>query len=97
MVQQRILIGFVGGGIRLAGTLVALTRTGTVVRCSEDLEPGTTGRLGITDGHEIVRIGAVVRRRIPRLGLHFKFVKMTSVDRDKLRQLLHQLARSPSA
>jgi hypothetical protein len=38
-----------------------------------------------------------VRRRIARLGLHFKFVKMTSVDRDKLRQLLHQLARSPSA
>jgi len=68
-----------------------------VVRCSEDLEPGTTGRLGITDGHEIVRIGAVVRRRIPRLGLHLKFVKMSSIDPDKLRQLLHQLARSPSA
>jgi hypothetical protein len=38
-----------------------------------------------------------VRRRIPRLGLHFKFVKISSIDRDKLRQLLHQLARSPSA
>ncbi len=89
-------MGFVGNGRRFTGDLVAFSKSGIVMRCSEDLPPGTVGRLGISAGHEIVRVLVTVRRRIPRVGLHFKFVKMTSRDRQLLRSLLRGVANSHS-
>jgi hypothetical protein len=41
-------------------------------------------------GTEIFRVVAVVRRRIARVGLHFKFLRMSSYDRTLLRRLLQQ-------
>ena len=90
--QQRTLAGFIGSGARLAGELVALSKKGAVICCSENAEPGTMGHLGIPIGHEMFRAVAMVRRRVPRVGIHFKFVKMSTRNR----HLLHRLIMTAS-
>ncbi len=92
--RWNIPVGFISGERRFVGCLVALTRNGLIMRCTEDLRPGTIGRLGIALGPEIFRAVAVVRRRIPGVGLHFKFTRMSSYDRMLLRHLLHQIGRT---
>lgn len=81
MKGQRILAGFIGGGLALTGNVVATSRTGIVIGCSEDIPPGTIGRLGISLGQDVIRIGAEMQRRIPRVGLHFRFVRMSGHGR----------------
>lgn len=89
-------MGFLGVGVRVTGDLVDLSTTGILVRCSEDLEPGTMYRLGIPLGHETVRIVAVVRRRVPGVGVAFEFTHMGLRDRELLRRLLNRLSQPPS-
>jgi hypothetical protein len=91
--RRKIMVGFVSGETRFVGYLVALSRNGLIMRCAENSEPGTIGRLGIVMGTEIFRVVAVVRRRIARVGLHFKFLRMSSRDRTLLRRLLQQTGR----
>jgi hypothetical protein len=64
-----------------------------LIRCSQELEPGTMGRLGFELGQEVVRIVVVARRRIPGLGMAFEFRRMTSRDRQMLHRLLYRLAQ----
>lgn len=92
--RQNILVGFISGDERLVGRLVALSRNGLIMRCNERMKPGTVGRLGIALGPEIFRTAAVVRRRIAGVGLHFRFIRMSSYDRLLLRHLLHQIGRN---
>jgi DNA-binding response OmpR family regulator len=91
MKGRRIPAGFIGGGLALTGNVVAISRTGIVIRCSEDIPPGTIGRLGISLGQDVIRIGAEMQRRIPRVGLHFRFVRMSSHDRQLLGSLLFRM------
>jgi len=86
--------GFLGGGIRLSGEVLDLSTTGVLVRCSKDLEVGTTGRLGVDLGYDTIRVGAVVRRCIPKVGVAFEFTRMSPHDRELLRRLLMRLAAS---
>jgi len=39
-------------------------------------------------GFEIIRTAVVVRRRIPGVGLHFRFIRMSFSDRQLLRRLM---------
>jgi len=94
---QRVAVAFLGTTGSLAGELVDLSTTGLLIRCSQNLEPGTLGRLGIPLGQETIRIVAAVRRQVPSLGLAFEFVQMGSHDRELLHRLimrLQTLARS---
>ena len=86
--------GFLGGGFRLSGELLDMSTTGILVRSSTSLEVGTTGRLGIDMGYDTVRVGAVVRRCIPGVGVAFEFTRMSPHDRELVRRLLIRLGTS---
>lgn len=85
------MVGFLGPSVHLTGDLVDLSETGVLVRCSQDLKPETVGRLGIDVGNEILRTVAVVRRKVPGVGIAFQISQMTPRDRDLLRRLLFRL------
>ena len=89
--DRQILVGFLGPRVHLTGDLVDLSETGVLVRCSEDLEPETIGRLGIDIGNEILRSVAVVRRKVAGVGIAFQISQMTPRDRDLLHRLLFRL------
>jgi len=52
--------------------------------------------LGIPVGSETARIGAVVRRLIPGVGIALEFSHMGPHDRELVRRLLLRLAKPPS-
>ncbi len=85
------MVGFLGPSVHLTGDLVDLSETGVLVRCSQDLKPETVGRLGIDVGNEILRTVAVVRRKVPGVGIAFQISQMTPRDRDLLHRLLFRL------
>ncbi len=89
--ERQIVVGFLGPSVHLTGDLVDLSETGVLVRCSQDLKPETVGRLGIDVGNEILRTVAVVRRKVPGVGIAFQISQMTPRDRDLLRRLLFRL------
>jgi hypothetical protein len=89
--ERQIMVGFLGPNGHLSGDLVDLSETGVLVRCSQNLEPETIGRLGIDVGNEILRTVAVVRRKVPGVGIAFQISQMTPRDRDLLHRLLFRL------
>lgn len=93
---QAVPIGFLGTGTHFVGYLIDLSTTGVLIRCAENLEVGTAGRLGIPVGSETARIGAVVRRLIPGVGIALEFSHMGPHDRELVRRLLLRLAKPPS-
>ena len=89
-----IPIAFLGGGMRFTGDLIDISTNGLLVRCDQDIELGTIGRMAIPVGYETSRVVAVATRRIPGVGIGFEFSHMTPRDRELLRRLLLRLARA---
>ena len=85
------MVGFLGPCVHLTGDLVDLSESGVLVRCAQELKPETIGRLGIDVGNEILRTVAVVRRKVPGVGIAFQISQMTPRDRDLLHRLLFRL------
>ncbi len=67
-----------------------------MIRYSEDITPATIGRLGVSLGQDVIRIVAEVRHRVRRVGLHFRFVRISSYDRQLLGSLLLRMSRTSS-
>ena len=88
---QIVPVGIQGGDTYFTAQLVDISRSGLLVRCTEDLPAGTMGRIGIPMGAETLRIVAIVRRRVPGIGLAFEFVQMTYRDRALLHRLIMRL------
>lgn len=91
-----VSVGFVGANVRFTGKLVDISLSGTLIRCSKNVEPGTMGRLGFEVGDEMFRVVAVVRRRVAGVGIAFSFQQMSQSDRQVLRRLLFRLSRQSS-
>ncbi len=89
-----IPIAFLGSSTRFTGDLVDISTTGLLLRCEQDIEPGTIGRMAIPVGYETSRVVAVAARRIPGVGVGFEFRHMTPHDRELLRRLLLRLAQA---
>jgi len=87
-----IPVGFQGGGVRFTGDLVDVSTTGILIRCSQNIELGTVGRMAIPVGYEISRVVAIAKRHIPGVGIAFEFSHMTAHDRELLRRLLLRLS-----
>lgn len=83
---------FIGADVQLAGEIVDISLTGVLVRCPSDLRPGTVGKLGFELGHDTFRASASVRRVVPGVGLAFKFLNMTPIDRQALHKLVMRLS-----
>ena len=81
--------------MRFTGDLVDISSTGLLLRCHQEIELGTIGRMAIPVGHETSRIVAVAKRRLPGIGVAFEFSHMTPHDRELLRRLLLRLASTP--
>lgn len=94
---KTIPIGFLGANARVTGDLLDLSTTGVLIRCSQELEPGTMGRIGIPVGQETARIVAVVRRRLRGIGVAFEFSRMGPHDRELLQRLLMRLSKPSSS
>jgi len=92
----KVPVAFIGAGARFSGELVDASTTGMLVRCPENIEIGTPGRIGIQVGWETLRCAVVVRRHIQGVGVGFEITHMNPHDRELLRRLLMWLAR-PSA
>jgi len=80
--------------MRFTGDLVDISSTGLLLRCHQEIELGTIGRMAIPVGHETSRIVAVAKRRLPGIGVAFEFSHMTPHDRELLRRLLLRLANT---
>lgn len=93
----KIAVGFLGAGARFGGDLVDLSTTGVLIRCSQELEPGTMGRLGINVGPSTLRPVAVVRRLVSNVGIAFEFTNMNPHDRELLHRLLMRLGKLPTS
>ena len=89
-----IPIAFLGGGVRFTGDLVDISTTGLLMRCDQEIELGTIGRMAIPVGYETSRVVAVAARRLPGVGVAFEFSHMTPHDRELLRRLLLRLAHA---
>jgi hypothetical protein len=89
--SHHVPVGFVGPSASFTGDLVDLSKTGLLVRCSQSLEPGAPGRIGIPMGQETMRAMVAVRRHVPPIGLAFEFIQMSLRDRELLRRLLKRL------
>ncbi len=85
------MVGFLGPNIHLTGDLVNLSETGALVRCKEEVDLNISGRLGIDVGNEILRTVAVVRRKVPGVGVAFEISHMTPRNRDILHRLLFRM------
>ncbi len=83
--RRKIPVGFLGAKIHFVGEMVDLSESGVVVRTSQELKVGTMGRLGFDVDNETFRSVAIVRRKVPDVGLAFQFQHMTPHSR----QLLH--------
>jgi hypothetical protein len=92
--SQPVPVGILGGDIYFTAQLVDISRTGLLVRCTQDLPEGTIGRIGIPLGVDTLRILVVVRRRVPDIGLAFEFLQMTHRDRGLLHRLIMRLEHS---
>lgn len=91
--RTTIRIGFIGSGVRSAGSIVNLSMNGVLVRCPEQLEAGTAVRMGIEMGHETIRMAATAKRCIPGIGTAFEFTQMAHRDRSLLRRLVLRLEK----
>jgi hypothetical protein len=89
-----ILIAFLGSGTRITGDLIDISANGLLLRCDQDIELGTVGRVAIPVGYETSRVVVVATRRIPGVGIGFEFSHMTPHDRELLHRLLLRLART---
>lgn len=69
-----------------------VSTTGILIRCSEEVELGSAGRMAIPVGYETCRVVAVAKRRIPGVGIAFEFSHMAPHDRELLRRLLLRLS-----
>ncbi len=88
-----ITIGFIGSGVRSSGKIVDLSLTGVLVRCPEQLEPGTVVRMGVEMGHETIRLAATAKRCVPDVGTAFAFTQMSHRDRSLLRRLILRIEK----
>jgi len=88
---RRVSVGFLGANTRFSGDLVDLSKTGLLMRSSEELEPETLGRIGIEIGLDVFRSVVKVRRRVPHVGIAFQFMQMSPHDRELLHRLLLSL------
>ncbi len=93
---SKISVGFIGAGTRFSGDLVDASTSGILVRCRDDLEIGTPGRLGIQVGVDTLRCAVVARRHVPGIGIGFEFTQMRPHDRELLHRLLMWLGRPPA-
>jgi hypothetical protein len=88
-VTAKIPVGFIGAGTRFTAELIDVSTSGCLLRCTEDqVEIGSTGRLGITVGYETMRVAALAKRVVPGLGIAFEFSHMSPHDRELLRRLI---------
>ena len=87
----RIPVGFLGSRFRFTGELVDISTTGILVRCDEELELGSVGRMAIPVGYETCRVVALAKRRISGVGIAFEFSHMAPHDRELLRRLMLRL------
>jgi hypothetical protein len=78
--------------LRFSGDLIDISSTGLLLRCKEDIELGTIGKMAIPVGHETSRVVAVATRRLPGVGVAFEFSHMTPHDRELLRRLILRVA-----
>lgn len=69
-----------------------ISTTGILLRCEEDIELGTVGRMAIPVGYETSRVVVVAKRRLPGVGVAFEFSHMSPHDRELLRRLLLRFA-----
>jgi c-di-GMP-binding flagellar brake protein YcgR len=90
-----IPVAFQGGSTRFTANVVDISTTGILLRCEEDIELGTMGKMAIPVGHETSRVLAVAKRRLPGVGVAFEFTHMSARDRELLRRLLLRLASVP--
>lgn len=88
---QEITVAFQGPTDTFSAELVDISRTGILLRCPQDLELGSMGRIAISLGPETFRSVAAVRRRNPSVGLALEFIQMSPHDRDVLHRLLLQV------
>ncbi len=88
-----IRIGAIGGGFRLVGTVVDLSMTGVLVRCSEQVEVGASVRLGIEVRSDTIRMAGIAKRSVPGVGMAFEFNQMGNRDRSLLRRLILRLEK----
>jgi PilZ domain-containing protein len=91
-----IPVGFLGAGLHFTGDMVNLSKTGILVQCSQDLEPGTVGRLGFPVEGRTARFLVRASRRVPGVGIAFHFHQMSPHDRSLLQLLISRLA-SPTS
>ena len=89
--ERQITAGFLGPGVHFTGYVVDLSETGVLVHCAQEIQPNTIGRLGIDVGSDVLRTIAVVRRKVPGIGLAFEISHMSPRNRDLLHRLLFRL------
>jgi len=92
--SRRIAVGFIAPNLRLAGYVENLSSRGMLLRCGEEVAPGTIGRMGVAVGHETIRIVAQVKNQVPGIGLAFDFLSMGPHDRELLHRLLLRLEKN---
>lgn len=90
-----IPVAFQGANARFTGDLVDVSTTGVLLRCREDMELGTMGKMAIPVGHETSRVVVIAKRRLPGVGIAFEFTHMSTHDRELIRRLLMRLAATP--
>lgn len=92
--RSRIVIGFIGSGVRSLGVILDLSMRGALVKCTEEFKPGDVVKMGIEMAHETIRIAATARRIIPGVGTGFEFTQMGRNDRALLRRLIMRIEKS---
>jgi len=93
---RKIKAGFLGPGVHFTGELVDLSASGLLIRCSNNVEKGTVGRLGIEMGQDTIRILAEVQRVIPNVGVAFEFIRMRPRNRELILRLIMRVEKKPS-
>lgn len=92
-VRGKVPDGFVGSPTRCTADLLDISTNGCLLLIpSDQVKPGTVGRLGIQIGRETLRATAFARRIHPGLGVGFEFSQMYSSGRDLLRRLILSLS-----
>lgn len=94
--RKPIAVAFIGGGRHAKGSVVDISMVGALVKCTEEVELATRVQMGIETQQGIIRLGAVVRRRVPGVGMAFEFTTMGPNDRMLLRYLILRLAKQRS-
>jgi hypothetical protein len=91
--RKALPVAFIGGGRHAAGSVVDISMTGVLVKCSKEVELATYVRMAIETQQGIIRLGAVAKRRAPGVGMAFEFTTMGQADRMLLRRLILRLAK----